>query len=79
MDPPSAIAAAVILGDKTDVNHSRVRYPDVAYLDMHARVNYACQRAFLRVSRETKTISSGRKAFAKIKSKYYPTGSIPKK
>jgi len=57
MDTPSPIAAAVILGDKTDVHHTRVRSTDSAALDTHARVNYACQRAFLRVSRETRTIS----------------------
>lgn len=56
MEAPSAIAAAVILGDKTDVHHSRVRSTDLAGLDMHGRVNYACQRAFLRVNSETKKI-----------------------
>jgi hypothetical protein len=57
MDPPSPIAAAVILGDKTDVNHARVRTADVRSLDTHSRVNYACQRAFLRVNKDTKIIS----------------------
>ena len=57
MAPPTAVAAAVILGDKTDVNHTRVRTPDLAVLDTHARVNYACQRAFLRVNKDTMTIS----------------------
>jgi len=56
-DTPSAISAAVILADKTDVNHTRVRSEDLASLDTHGRVNYACQRAFLRVSNETMTIS----------------------
>jgi metal-dependent HD superfamily phosphatase/phosphodiesterase len=57
MDTPSAVAAAVILGDKTDVNRSRVRPKDLAGLDMHTRVNYACERAFLRVNREEKIIA----------------------
>lgn len=57
IDPPSAIAAAVILGDKTDVHHNRVRSAELAKRDMHARVNYACQKAFLRVNNETKIIS----------------------
>lgn len=57
MDTPSPIAAAVILADKTDVHHTRVRSTDLASLDMHGRVNYACQRAFLRVSKEPKTVS----------------------
>ena len=57
IDPSSAMAAAIILGDKTDVHHSRVRLKDLATLDMHGRVNYACQRAFLRVNGETRVIS----------------------
>lgn len=57
IDPPSAIAAAVILGDKTDVNHSRVRSTDLVSMDTHGRVNYACQRAFLRVNKELKIIA----------------------
>jgi metal-dependent HD superfamily phosphatase/phosphodiesterase len=57
IDPPSAVAAAVILGDKTDVSHTRVRSKDLAALDMHGRVNYACQRAFLRVNSDTRTIT----------------------
>ena len=52
-----AVTAAVILGDKTDVHHSRVRSKDLASLDMHGRVNYACQRAFLRVVKETRLIA----------------------
>jgi len=56
-DTPSAIAAAVILADKTDVNHTRVRSEDLAQLDTHGRVNYASQRAFLRVVKETMTVS----------------------
>jgi metal-dependent HD superfamily phosphatase/phosphodiesterase len=57
MDLPSAVAAAVVLGDKSDVNHSRVRLSDMTVLDTHTRVNYASQRAFLRVCNETKTIA----------------------
>lgn len=57
IEPPSPIAAAVILGDKTDVNHARVRTTDLASFDTHARVNYACQRAFLRVVKESMIIS----------------------
>jgi len=56
-DTPTAIAAAVILADKTDVNHTRVRSEDLASLDTHARVNYATQRAFLRVSKETMKVT----------------------
>jgi len=56
-DPAGPLSAAVILGDKTDVHHSRVRSKDLKLLDLHGRVNYACQRAFLRVSKESKMIS----------------------
>lgn len=56
-DTPSSVAAAVILADKSDVNRSRVRSADLAALDTHGRVNYSCQRAFLRVSKETMTVS----------------------
>jgi metal-dependent HD superfamily phosphatase/phosphodiesterase len=56
-DSPTPIAAAVVLADKTDVHHTRVRSSDLSTLDTHGRVNYACQRAFLRVNKETKLIS----------------------
>ena len=43
--PVNAVAAAVILGDKTDVRRSRVRNPDSATFDIHDRVNYAVERS----------------------------------
>jgi hypothetical protein len=45
----SAVAAAVILADKTDVRRSRVRNDDVASFDIHDRVNYAVTRADTRL------------------------------
>jgi hypothetical protein len=57
VDSPSAIAAAVVLADKTDVHHTRVRPNGLKPMDMHARVNYACQRAFLRVTKESRIVS----------------------
>jgi uncharacterized protein len=57
IDPPSAVAAAVILGDKTDVHHTRIRAVDKLHLDTHSRVNLSCQNAFLRVLKEEKEIS----------------------
>ncbi|MDD4112545.1 MAG: HD domain-containing protein [Herbinix sp.] len=39
--PVSAIAAALILADKTDVRRSRVRNLDLPSFDIHDRVNYA--------------------------------------
>ena len=43
--PVNAVAAAVILGDKTDVRRSRVRNQDFATFDIHDRVNYAVERS----------------------------------
>jgi hypothetical protein len=43
--PVSAVAAAVILADKTDVRRSRVRCGDISAFDIHDRVNYAVTRA----------------------------------
>lgn len=52
----SAISAAIILGDKTDVHRSRVRTPDPLTRDIHDRVNLAAQRSFLRVDNDRKLI-----------------------
>ena len=53
----SAISAAVILADKSDVHRSRVRNPDVLTFDVHDRVNYAATRSFLQVRNDDKVIS----------------------
>jgi metal-dependent HD superfamily phosphatase/phosphodiesterase len=45
----SPLAAAVILGDKSDVHRSRVRVIDPTTGDIHDRVNLATTRADLRV------------------------------
>ena len=39
--PVNAVAAALILADKTDVRRSRVRNKDLASFDIHDRVNYS--------------------------------------
>lgn len=39
--PVNAVAAAIILADKTDVRRSRVREPSTRALDIHDSVNYA--------------------------------------
>lgn len=39
--PVNAVAAALILADKTDVRYTRVRNADFATFDIHDRVNYA--------------------------------------
>ena len=43
--PVNAVAAALILADKTDVRRSRVRTKDPAQFDIHDRVNYAVEKA----------------------------------
>jgi len=55
--PSNPITASVILGDKTDVHHTRVRKKNPSLFDVHDRVNFACQKAFLKVSQEKKNIS----------------------
>jgi len=42
IEPVSAICAAVIIGDKSDVHRERVRRKDLSCFDEHDRVNYAC-------------------------------------
>ena len=43
--PVNAIAAALILADKTDVRRSRVRNKDMSTFDIHDRVNYSVERS----------------------------------
>ncbi len=53
----SALAAAVILGDKSDVHRSRVRVIDPDTDDIHDRVNMAITDSFLNVDVDHKTIT----------------------
>ena len=57
--PVNAIAAALILADKTDVRRSRVRNHDTTKFDIHDRVNYAAEHSevLLDVSGKTVTLS----------------------
>lgn len=43
--PVNAVAAALILGDKTDVRRNRVRNKDTATFDIHDRVNYSVEHS----------------------------------
>ena len=45
--PINAIAAALILADKSDVRRSRVRNTEIATFDIHDRVNYAVVKSNL--------------------------------
>jgi len=59
-DPVSAVAAAVVLGDKTDVRNERLRDKDsdaASYVDKHSRVIAACKKVDLVVDKEKKMIS----------------------
>jgi len=53
----SPLAAAVILGDKSDVHRSRVRVLDPETDDIHDRVNMATTRSYLAVDAEAHTIT----------------------
>ncbi|MBN2404600.1 MAG: HD domain-containing protein [Coriobacteriia bacterium] len=55
--PATVVGAAVIMADKADVHHTRVRNTDPADFDIHDRVNYAAKRSFLRVDEETRTLT----------------------
>ncbi|HIH76638.1 MAG TPA: HD domain-containing protein [Methanomassiliicoccales archaeon] len=53
----SPLAAAVILGDKSDVHSSRVRVPDRDTEDIHDLVNLATTHSFLAVDADAGTIT----------------------
>ncbi len=50
--PVSAIAAALILADKSDVRRSRVRNNDRSTFDIHDRVNYSVEKSTLAINEE---------------------------
>jgi uncharacterized protein len=52
-----AVAAAVILADKSDVHRTRVRKSGQIEFDIHDRVNYAAEQSFLRVDSAARTIT----------------------
>ena len=55
--PVNAIAAALLLADKTDVRRSRVRNRDTINFDIHDRVNYAVEQSDLRLDQKAKTVT----------------------
>ena len=55
--PVSAVSAAVILADKSDVHRSRVRNPKTTSFDIHDRVNFAATSSEIKVSRKDKLIT----------------------
>ena len=56
-EPVSDIAAALILADKTDVRHTRVRNKQRDTFDIHDRVNWSVRQSALELSLENKFIT----------------------
>lgn len=50
--PVNAVAAALILADKSDVRRTRVRNTDISTFDIHDRVNYSVQESRLTISED---------------------------
>ncbi len=53
----NAVAAALILADKSDVRRTRVRNHDVSSFDIHDRVNYSVEQSALTVDKAQHTIT----------------------
>ena len=54
--PVNAVAAALILADKSDVRRSRVRNQDMVSFDIHDRVNYSVKESQLKISEDQTNI-----------------------
>ncbi len=54
--PVHAVAAAIILADKSDVRRSRVRDKEVNFADIHDCVNYSVTASSLDLDKESSTI-----------------------
>ena len=55
--PINAMAAALILADKSDVRRSRVRNRDISTFDIHDRVNYSVESSELVIDENKETIT----------------------
>lgn len=55
--PVNAVAAALILADKSDVRRSRVRRKEDIETDIHDRVNYSVMHSDLSVNAENRTVT----------------------
>lgn len=55
--PVNALAAALILADKSDVRRSRVRNRDKTTFDIHDRVNYSVEQSSLAISEDKTAIT----------------------
>ena len=56
--PVNAVAAALILADKTDVRYTRVRNQDFASFDIHDRVNYSVKESNVEVVKDSHIVLS---------------------
>jgi len=54
--PVSNIAAALVLGDKTDVRSARIRTEKLSELDKHSKVLAACRKSNVVVNKDERTI-----------------------
>ncbi|MCX7919050.1 MAG: HD domain-containing protein [bacterium] len=55
-EPVSNVGSALIIADKSDVHHTRVRNPKMISFDIHDRVNYAVRHSELKVDKSGKKI-----------------------
>ena len=55
--PVNAIAAALIIADKSDVRRSRVRNRDTSNFDIHDRVNYSAEQSSLKIDSDERSIT----------------------
>jgi metal-dependent HD superfamily phosphatase/phosphodiesterase len=53
----SPVSAAVVIADKSDVHHSRVRKDAQIDFDIHDRVNASAKHSFVRVDAEARTVT----------------------
>lgn len=51
--PVNAVAAALILADKTDVRYTRVRNNDISTFDIHDRVNYSVKESNIEIIKDS--------------------------
>ena len=54
--PVNAVAAALIIADKSDVRRSRVRNKETISLDIHDRVNYSVTNSLLEIDQQSSSI-----------------------
>ena len=55
--PVNALAAALILADKSDVRRGRVRNAEQTTFDIHDRVNYSAEHSELTIAEDRKTVA----------------------